>query len=46
LQIGGGLLGSAVAALLFKDALSALMSVLPAMAGSAAVIYLIFGRNE
>ncbi|WP_457090532.1 multidrug effflux MFS transporter [Microvirga sp. P5_D2] len=46
MQIGGGLVGSAIAALLFKDALSALMTVLPVMAGSAAVIYLAFGRGS
>jgi DHA1 family bicyclomycin/chloramphenicol resistance-like MFS transporter len=45
MQIGGGLLGSAIAALLFKDALSALMTVLPVMAGSAVVIYLALGRS-
>jgi MFS transporter, DHA1 family, multidrug resistance protein len=44
MQIGGGLVGSAVAAVFFKDALSALMTVLPAMAGSAVLLYLLLSR--
>jgi DHA1 family bicyclomycin/chloramphenicol resistance-like MFS transporter len=44
MQIGGGLMGSAIAALLFQDALSALMVVLPVMAGSAVFIYVVLSR--
>jgi DHA1 family bicyclomycin/chloramphenicol resistance-like MFS transporter len=44
MQIGGGLIGSAIAAIFFKDALSALMTVLPAMAGSAVLLYLVLSR--
>ena len=40
LQIGGGLAGSAVAALLFRDPFVALTSVLPGMAALAALVHL------
>ena len=40
LQIGGGLAGSGVAALLFRDPFVALTSVLPGMAALAALVHL------
>jgi DHA1 family bicyclomycin/chloramphenicol resistance-like MFS transporter len=46
MQIGGGLIGSAVAAIFFKDALSALMIVLPVMAALAVTIYVVLGRDR
>jgi MFS transporter, DHA1 family, multidrug resistance protein len=40
LQIGGGLAGSGLAALFFRDPFVALTSVLPGMAGLAALVHL------
>ena len=45
LQIGGGLAGSGVAALLFRDPFVALTSVLPGMAALAALVHLALQPN-
>ncbi|GAC1328499.1 MAG: multidrug effflux MFS transporter [Beijerinckiaceae bacterium] len=43
LQIGGGLLGSLIAAMLFPDAFRALVNVLPVMAIGGAIAYALLG---
>lgn len=46
MQIGGGLVGSAVAALLFPDALAAIKVIMPLMAISALVLWLRLYRSR
>jgi hypothetical protein len=45
LQIGGGLAGSLIAAMLFVDAFQALINVLPFLAVAGGIVYVVLGAG-